>query len=175
MRNDSVYLKRADEDVSAYYTSALSLRGQSYDWGSSHDDDHDKGLVDDRYRRELANLERVRVVLWDLGVASAKALRDIYTPWGTADFRAEALRVTWGSGTLARLANTCPLAIEACAAQHGACGADDVSRFLRYRAGEGDASIAFFKDVREACEVVRSAALRAYRDIAVSQRGKVAA
>jgi len=175
MRNDSVYLRRADEDVAAYYTSALALRGQSYDWGSSHDDDHDKGLVDDRYRAELAKLERTRITLWDLEAVHAKALRDIYTPWGTADFRADALRVNWGSGTLARIANHCPLAVEACAAQHGACGADDVSRFLRYRAGEGDASIKFFREVREACERVRSAALTAYRSSAMYQRGKVAA
>ena len=170
MRNDSVFLKRADEDVSAYYTSALSLSGQSYEWGSSHDDDHDRGLVDCRYRRELAKIERVRLVLWDLDVTSAKALRDVYTPWGTADFRAEALRANWGSGTLARLANTCPLAVEACARHHGERSADAVSRFLRYRAGEGDSSIKFFTELRAACEVVRSAALAAYRSVAVSRK-----
>ena len=180
MRNDSVFLKRADEDVSAYYTSALSLSGQSYEWGSSHDDDHDRGLVDCRYRRELAKIERVRLVLWDLDVTSAKSLRDVYTPWGTADFRAEALRANWGSGTLARLANTCPLAVEACARRTmsvASCGLhnvdtspDAVSRYLRDKAGLGDASTKFFTELRAACEVVRSAALAAYRSVAVSRK-----
>jgi len=160
MRSD---LTRADADMVEYYTSALTLSGQSYEWGSSFDDDHDRGLVDDRYRRDLARLDSIRVRLWDLDPIHASVLRDIYTPYGLPDLRSHALKPDWGNGTFVRLAKRHPVAMDACEARHGERSSEHVSRYLADCAGAGDGASKFFKALRAACEQLRTAALVEYR------------
>ena len=172
MRND---LSRADSDLCEYYTSALALSGQSYECGSSFSDDHDRGMVDDRYRRELARLDAIRMRLWDIDAYSAAILRDVYTPYGLPDLRAHALKTDWGSGTFVRLAKRHPIAMDACEARHGARSSEHVSRYLADCAGTGDGATKFFKALRAACEELRTAALLEYRSRCSSARGRVAA
>jgi len=172
MRND---LSRADADMCEYYTSALTLSGQSYEWGSSFDDDHDRGLVDDRYRRDLARIETIHVRLLDLEPAHAVVLRDVYHPYGLPDLRAYALQPEWGHGTFVRIAKRHPLAMDACETRHGERLSEHVSRYLADCAGAGDGASKFFEALRAACEELRTAALLEYRSRCGSARRQVAA
>ena len=174
MRND---LSRAHSDLVEYYTSALVLSGQSYEFGSFSEADHDRWLVDDNFRRDLARLGAIHTRLQDLDSVSARVLRDAYEPYGLPDLRAIALSPDgdWGGATFVRLAKRHPIAMDACEARFGSRSSEHVSRYLADMAGIGNGATKFFKALRAACEELRTAALLEYRSRCGSARGRVAA
>ena len=174
MRND---LSRAHSDLIEYYTSALVLSGQSYEFGTFSEADHHRWLVEDDFRRDLARLGVIHTRLQALDSVSARVLKDVYEPYGLPDLRAIALSPDVGGGgaTFVRLAKRHPLAMDACEARFGTRSSESVSRYLADMAGTGNPATKFFKALRAACEELRTAALLEYRSRCSSARRQVAA
>lgn len=135
----------------------------------------------------IQTFDAVRATLAEVMSQTRRVLDAVYTPCGTGfvpsrkqteerarakangeeiapDFLAIALTPKWGSGSFVRLALTQARTLRAFERQYPGRHPDPASvlAFLSFEAGLGDASHAFFRQLREDCEGPRTGALEAY-------------
>lgn len=176
MNNDR--LKAADLELLEFFTSAIDVSGQSYEfYGASGGwTDADKDLVEQQHRRAIKAWELTNYTLSVLDTRRQRVIHDVYHPYGEPDLRAIALRPAWGSGSFVRLAPTQPRALAAFVKRFrdSKATSDAVGCFLRDEAARGSDVTSFFKALRDDCEEVRRDALVSYaalmRERAVKQR-----
>lgn len=162
-------LVKADEELVDWGTSAIGVRAQGYEGGSS-------GHAFDSHEAHTGRLMAMRWLdgrpgareRWDaiagtlmaLDAPRRRVLEMVYRPRGVPAWLADALAVPWGGGSLVMLASTLP---RASAAAKGASTLDWMQR-----QGRGG-STSLFKRLREEAERMRVDALRAYEILRVER------
>lgn len=167
----------ADRELAAYWTSAVGLSAQGYEFSTDAPDPDARHLAlrAPHHRRELALVVGVEASLAELDPAHYRVLRAVYHPHAWPTLLRIALTPRHGSGSLVALAVDSDRAHAAYAARFQRTGTPStVLSFLLDEASR-ESSAALIRRLREEAEADRDTALAAYDALRLLRRQRSAA
>ena len=161
----------ADAELAGFFTSAIGLKGQSYD-ANGGGAFNSNSLHDARIRALDAGsvpwFDRVEATFMRLPANSQRVLALVYTPHGWPTWLADALSTPWGGGSFVALAAGLPRAVAAAGG-----GSPLVWLASRGRGGanerESKAMTDLYRRLRQDCEDLRLGALALYDVVRVER------